>query len=167
MLALILPFLLVSLILYLWVQDWRSRASSSGHLLRLVAVGISAVLVTWLGQAAVATERLMLGLGAAVLICETFLWIPKTRNIKPLRGILEILPVIVPLLMISPYRSMITYFFGFDIAILAFSLVVVLSYAALSYSSTGRWRRTIHSILAGFSVTMLLWMSLKEVNGIV
>ena len=148
MLTAIVSIITVILIALLWGQQYKKKAMINTHLIRCLSAGVAGLVIAAMGNTAVATHRLMLGLGGAVVISEALYVFHLCAKHKTVKWIADTLPVVVPILIFFAYQANVTLFFGYDRAIFFYALVVVISYLSISRFKSPTLDRVVSGVIS-------------------
>lgn len=140
-----------------WLMFAVRPSAGSRAAFRLVAIGLTAVLLPFALAQAVAAERLLHALGAVVIIREVIWLRGRDRLPKRLLALADALVWIVPLAVFAPFAGMAAYFFGYDRAVFVLAAVVVLAYSLSGKPATVTRITIADVVLLAVSATLTIW----------
>ncbi|MCP4123656.1 MAG: hypothetical protein GY751_18050 [Bacteroidetes bacterium] len=157
MLQIIICILLGVSAMVLFIAYLQKRTDDAAQRFRRVSIGVPAVIVPLLEVLAVAPQRLLLGVGVAVFLRETFYILGYDSKSKRLNGMVDFLPVAIAVAFFYPYMSMLSLFFGFDLAIFFVAGVIAVSYLFIKGREQKKYHLPFNAVLLFCSCIILGW----------
>jgi hypothetical protein len=167
MLTTILSIILFTITLALGLRYRRAGEGRSWQFTRAVAGGLSALLIAIMSNSAVAAEQLMFAAAGGIIVREIFFMNSRRNAASPVTRLIRWLPVMAIVVFIWPYWTYLTYFFGYDRAVLFFGFILAAAYAVLASASRSRWHPAAHFTVLLSSLVMLVWLSVISITQLV
>jgi len=166
MLPIVICILLALSALVLFIAYLQKRTDDAAMRFRRVSVGVPAIIVAVLEVLAVGPQRIMMAVGVAVFLRETYYLLNYDARSQRVSQMVDFLPVAIVIAFFYPYMSMMSLFFGFDLAAFMVAGVIAVCYLFIKGREQKKFHVSFNAVLLLCSFIILGWTVLRLYDGV-